>query len=163
MPFDLAKSATHRLARAAKAQRARSGAHLTAIGLYPGQEHVLKALSTGEAKTMSALAAELGVQPPTVTKMVTRLAAGGFVLRQTSEVDGRLARVSLTETGRALLGDIDKLYKRVEKEALAGFDDKDRKRIRKLLKKMEKNLLAAQGIDLPEEPDDLLDIEEAAE
>ncbi|RAI04025.1 MarR family transcriptional regulator [Acuticoccus sediminis] len=163
MPFDHSKSATHRLARAAKAQRARAGAHLSSIGLYPGQENVLKALADSDGKTMSALAAELGVQPPTVTKMVTRLAANGFVLRQTSEVDGRLARVSLTETGRALIGDIDKMWKRVEKEALAGFDDKDRKRIRKFLKKMEKNLLAANGIETPDDIDDLLDVEEAAE
>ena len=163
MPFDHAKSATHRLARAAKAQRARSGALLAAIGLYPGQENVLKALADGEGKTMSALAAELGVQPPTVTKMVTRLAANGFVLRQTSELDGRLARVSLTETGKALIGDIDRMYKRTEKEALAGLDEKDRKRLRKLLKKVEKNLLAAQGIETPDDLDDVLDLGEAAE
>ncbi len=163
MPFDHSKSATHRLGRAAKAHRARAGAHLSAHKLYPGQENVLKALADGNGKTMSALAAELGVQPPTVTKMVTRLAANGFVLRQTSEVDGRLARVSLTETGRALIGDIDKMYKRIEKEALAGFDDKDRKRIRRLLKKMEKNLLSAHGVETPAELDDPLDVEEAAE
>lgn len=163
MPFDHAKSATHRLARAAKAHRARAGSRLSAIGLYPGQEVVLKALAASDGQTMSALAAELGVQPPTVTKMVTRLAANGFVVRQTSEADGRLARVFLTEPGRALIGDIDKMWKSIEKEALAGFDDKDRKRIRKLLRKMEKNLLAANGVETPAELDDLLDVEEAAE
>jgi DNA-binding MarR family transcriptional regulator len=79
--------------------------------------------------------------------MVTRLATYGFVVRQTSEQDGRLARVFLTEPGRALLGEIDRMWKRLEKEALSGFDDKDRKRIRKLLRRMEKNLLAANGVD----------------
>ncbi|MCF3934185.1 MarR family transcriptional regulator [Acuticoccus sp. M5D2P5] len=145
MPFDYAKTATYRLAQAAKAQRARSGAHLSALGLHPGQEVVLKALARTDGQTMSELAAELGVQPPTVTKMVTRLAAYGFLVRQTSTTDGRLARVFLTDPGRALLNDIDKTWKRLEKEALTGFDDKDRKRLRRLLRKMEKNLLAAQG------------------
>ena len=148
MPFDHAKSATHRLAQAAKAQRTRAGVHLSQLGLFPGQEVVLKALAESDGQTMSALAAELGVQPPTVTKMVTRLATYGFVVRQTSEKDGRLARVFLTEPGRALIDDVDRLWKRLEKEALDGFDDKDRKRLRKLLRKMEKNLLSANGSDV---------------
>lgn len=164
MPFDHAKSATHRLAQAAKAQRTRSGVHLSQLGLYPGQEVVLKALADSDGQTMSALAGQLGVQPPTVTKMVTRLAAYGFVVRQTSEKDGRLARVFLTETGRALIDDVDRLWKRLEKEALAGFDDKDRKRVRKLLRRIEKNLLAANGADVvPDEPDaDDEDVDERA-
>lgn len=148
MPFDYTKSATHRLAQAAKAQRVRSGAHLNGLKLHPGQEVVLKALSEHDGLTMTALAAELGVQPPTVTKMVTRLAASGFVVRQTSDTDGRLARVFLTDTGRALIASVDKIWKRLEKEALAGFDDKDKRRLRKLLRKMEKNLLSANGVDL---------------
>lgn len=153
MPFDHTKTATHRLAQAAKAQRVRAGAHLNQLRLHPGQEVVLKALAEHDGLTMTALAAELGVQPPTVTKMVTRLAASGFVIRQTSEFDGRLARVFLTETGRAMIADVDRIWKRLEKEALQGFDDKDKRRLRKYLRKMEKNLLAANGVE-PRELDD---------
>lgn len=155
MPFQYAKSATHRLAQAAKAQRVRAGAHLSALGLHPGQEVVLKALADTDGMTMSALAAHLGVQPPTVTKMVTRLAAYGFLVRQTSATDGRLARVYLTETGRALIGDVDRMWKRLEKEALDGLDDRDKKRLRKYLRKIEKNLLAANGtVPDPQADDD---------
>lgn len=167
MPFDYQKSATHRLAQAAKAQRARAGVHLTTLQLHPGQEVVLKALDDTDGRTMSELAADLGVQPPTVTKMVTRLASHGFVVRQTSALDGRLARVFLTETGRALIGDVDRMWKRLEKEALAGFDEKDKKRLRKLLRRMEKNLLEANGVDVKarfmnrEDADDDLDDDEA--
>lgn len=162
MPFEHAKSATYRLAQAAKAQRTRAGVHLSALGLFPGQEVVLKSLAETDGRTMSALAADLGVQPPTVTKMVTRLATYGFVVRQTSEKDGRLARVFLTETGRALIDEVDKVWKRLEKEALDDIDDKDRKRLRKLLRKMEKNLLAANGAAVVQDDrvdDDLEDAE----
>ncbi|MEM6761784.1 MAG: MarR family transcriptional regulator [Pseudomonadota bacterium] len=161
MPFQYSKSATHRLAQAAKAQRVRAGAHLSGVGLHPGQEVVLKALANRDGLTMSELASELGVQPPTVTKMVTRLAAYGFVVRQASPTDGRLARVSLTEPGRAIIADIDKMWKRLEKEALAGFDDKDRKRLRRYLRKIEKNLLTAHGseaeLDLADDDDNELE------
>ncbi|MEM7696042.1 MAG: MarR family transcriptional regulator [Pseudomonadota bacterium] len=154
MPFEYAKTATYRLMQASKAQRARAGVHYSAHGLHPGQELVLKALGERDGRTMGDLALELGVQPPTVTKMVTRLAAYGLVLRQTSPTDGRLARVFLTDPGRALIGDVDKVWKRLEKEALAGFDDKDKKRLRRYLRKMEKNLLSANGVDAKSRADD---------
>ncbi|WMS43299.1 MarR family transcriptional regulator [Acuticoccus sp. MNP-M23] len=154
MPFQYSKTTIYRLTQAAKAQRSRFGTRLSGIGLHPGQEGVLKALTVQDGMTMSELAAELGVQPPTVTKMVTRLAAYGFVMRQTSPDDGRLSRVHLTEPGRALIGDIDKICKRLEKEALEGFDEKDRKRFRKYLRKVEKNLLKAGGAPIGPDSDD---------
>ena len=58
--------------------------------------------------------------------------------------DGRQAQVFLTERGRDAIGQIDKLWKRIEKTALAGIDDKDRKRLRKLLRQVERNLGAAK-------------------
>ena len=143
MPFQHTKSATYRLSQAHQAGRARAAEHLARIGLQPGQELALKALATDDGLTMSTLAAQLGVEPPTVTTMVTRLATHGLVVRQTSPMDGRLARDFLTDPGRALIADIDRQRKRLEKEALVGFDDKDKRRLRKLLRKMEKNLIKA--------------------
>ena len=140
MAFNFKKSVTFRLAQAAKAHRARAGTHLARIGLHPGQETVLKILADDDGQTMSQLAATLAVQPPTVTKMVTRLSAQGFLKRAASEADGRLARVFLTEEGRALVATIDTSWKRLEREALVGLDEKDRKKLRKLLRQIEKNL-----------------------
>ncbi|WP_425089504.1 MarR family winged helix-turn-helix transcriptional regulator [Stappia sp.] len=140
MAFNFKKSVTFRLAQAAKAHRARAGTHLARIGLHPGQETVLKILADNDGQTMSQLAATLAVQPPTVTKMVTRLSAQGFLRRAASEADGRLARVFLTEEGRALVATIDTSWKRLEREALVGLDEKDRKKLRKLLRQIEKNL-----------------------
>ena len=140
MAFNFKKSVTFRLAQAAKAHRARAGTHLARIGLHPGQETVLKILAGDDGQTMSQLAATLAVQPPTVTKMVTRLSAQGFLKRAASEADGRLARVFLTEEGRALVATIDTSWKRLEREALVGLDEKDRKKLRKLLRQIEKNL-----------------------
>ncbi|ADZ69228.1 MarR family winged helix-turn-helix transcriptional regulator [Polymorphum gilvum] len=149
MVFNYKKSVTYRLLQAAKAQRARSGGHLMRIGLHPGQELVLKVLADADGRTMSQLALALGVQPPTVTKMVTRLSAQGLVSRQVSESDGRLARVFLTEEGRGRIGAVDKAWKRLEKDAMAGLDDKDRKKLRKLLRHVERNLSLA-ALDEPD-------------
>ena len=140
MAFNYKKSVTFRLAQTAKAHRSRAGIHLSRIGLHPGQEAVLKVLSEDDGQTMSQLAAVLSVQPPTITKMVTRLSAQGFLRRAASETDGRLARVFLTDEGRALVETVDRSWKRLEREALAGLDEKDRKKLRKLLRQVEKNL-----------------------
>lgn len=150
MAFNYKKSVTFRLAQAAKAHRSRAGTHLARIGLHPGQEAVLKVLFDADGQTMSQLAAMLSVQPPTVTKMVTRLSAQGFLRRAASETDGRLARVFLTDEGRALVDTIDRSWKRLEREALVGMEDKDRKKLRKLLRQIEKNLgsRAVEDIDL---------------
>lgn len=153
MAFNYKKSITFRLVQAAKAQRARSGAHLMRIGLHPGQELVLKVLADSDGRTMSQLALALGVQPPTVTKMVTRLSTQGYVRRQVSDTDGRLARVFLTDEGRDLVASVDKAWKRLEREAMSGLDDKDRKKLRKLLRQVEKNLSLAVDDD-PEHEND---------
>ena len=144
MGLDHRRTITHRLAQAAHAYRVRSGSQLSRINLHSGQETLLKALSTADGMSMSDLAAALGVQPPTVTKMISRLAAQDYVERRAAPGDGRQAQVFLTERGRDVIGQIDKLWKRIEKTALVGIDDKDRKRLRKLLRQVERNLGAAK-------------------
>ncbi|AMN51754.1 MarR family transcriptional regulator [Labrenzia sp. CP4] len=163
MAFNYKKSITFRLVQAAKAQRARSGAHLMRIGLHPGQELVLKVLADTDGRTMSQLALALGVQPPTVTKMVTRLSSQGYVRRQVSDTDGRLARVYLTDVGRELVLSVDKAWKRLEREAMSGLEDKDRKKLRKLLRQVEKNLSISVDDDPEHEADFDTDGDEVAE
>jgi MarR family transcriptional regulator, organic hydroperoxide resistance regulator len=153
MTFLHRKTVTFRLGQAAKAYRSRAGTHLNRIGLHAGQESVLKALADEDGQTMSQLAQALGVQPPTVTKMVNRLSAQGLVRRQASDTDGRMARVHLTDLGIARVDDVDKVWKRVEKEALTGFEDKDKKRLRKLLRQLERNLLGGGALETEDDAD----------
>ena len=72
----------------------------------------------------------------------------------------RQAEIFLTERGRRAIASIDKMWKRIEKTALADIEDKDRKRLRKLLRQVERNL----GGKRPErlEDDDEREEEEAA-
>jgi DNA-binding MarR family transcriptional regulator len=140
MGFDHRRTVTHRLAQAAHAYRVRAGGQLARVGLHSGQETLLKSLSAEDGMTMSDIAVTLGVQPPTVTKMISRLAAQDYVERRPSSGDGRQAEVFLTERGRRAIASIDKVWKRIEKAALADIDEKDRKRLRKLLRQIERNL-----------------------
>ena len=147
MGFDHRRTVTFRLAQAAHIYRVRAGSRLSRIDLHSGQENLLKALEARDGQSMSDLASTLGVQPPTVTKMISRLAAQDYVERRASKGDGRQAMVFLTERGRKAISSIDKVWKRIEKDALAGIDDKDRKRLRKLLRQVERNVGAAANGD----------------
>ncbi|CAN5119872.1 MarR family winged helix-turn-helix transcriptional regulator [soil metagenome] len=145
MGFDHRRTITHRLAQAAHAYRVRAGGQLSRINLHSGQESLLKALADSDGLSMSDLAAALGVQPPTITKMISRLAAQDYVERRVSTGDGRQAQVFLTERGKHAIAMIDKVWKRIEKTAVTDIDEKDRKRLRKLLRQIERNLGAARA------------------
>lgn len=134
------KSVAGRLVAATRLYRSRAGAMLGPMGLHAGQEGVLNALALSDGQAMSELAGALGVQPPTVTKMVARLSAQGYVERRASEADGRQARVFLTKAGTALLESLDNLLVELEEQSLEGISEKDRKTLRKLLRKIARNL-----------------------
>ena len=63
----------------------------------------------------------------------------------------------LTERGRRVIANIDKMWKRIEKTALSDIEDKDRKRLKKLLRQVERNL----GGKRPERADEDDEREEA--
>jgi len=126
---------------AARLHRALVARKLTILGLYPGQEQVLKILAEGGDMTMGELAAALRVRPPTASKTVGRLAAQGLVERRNGGApDGRLVQVGLTQAGMEKSAAIDDLWFAAEDEMLADMDGKDVKRLRKLLRRMEKTL-----------------------
>lgn len=140
MSYNHRKTVTFRLAQAAKSHRQRSSGVLGRLNLHPGQDQILKALADSDGQTMGALAATLSVQPPTVTKMVARLSAQGLVERRQQADDGRSAKVFLSPDGKTLIEELDETLRGLEKDALRDIDDKDRKRIRKLLRLLERNL-----------------------
>jgi DNA-binding MarR family transcriptional regulator len=128
------------LTLAARRHRVRTAAMLSDIGLFPGQDKVLESLQGVEGLTMSEIAATLDVRPPTASKMVARMAAQGLLGRKGREGDARMVMVSITDEGRGRLDDLRRIAKRVEREALVGLDDKDIRRLRRLLKKVSRNL-----------------------
>jgi DNA-binding MarR family transcriptional regulator len=108
--------------------------------LYAGQDQLMLALAAQDGQTPGALASEIGVRPPTVTKTISRLQAQGFVEKRNSETDARQANIFLTDAGRDLIVGIEKSIRKTEKHALAGLDKKEQKVLSKLLRKIESSL-----------------------
>jgi DNA-binding MarR family transcriptional regulator len=141
------KSVGWALVQAARLHRSRTGDKLSELGLFAGQEQVLQALASSGPMTMGDLAAILRVRPPTASKTVSRLSSLKLIERHTEPGDARVVRVKLTKEGKRKAAAIDSLWDEVESELLAGFDNKERKRLRKLLRKAAKNLAGITGAD----------------
>jgi len=141
------KSVGWALVQAARLHRSRTGDKLSELGLFAGQEQVLQALASSGPMTMGDLAAILRVRPPTASKTVSRLSSLKLVERHTEPGDARVVRVKLTKEGKRKAAAIEALWDEVEAELLAGFDNKERKRLRKLLRKAAKNLAGITGAD----------------
>lgn len=141
------KSVGWSLVQAARLHRSRTGDKLSELGLFAGQEQVLQALAHSGPMTMGDLALILRVRPPTASKTISRLSSLKLVERHTEPGDARIVRVRLTREGKKKAAAIDALWNDVESELLAGFDNKDRKRLRKLLRRAAKNLASITGAD----------------
>jgi DNA-binding MarR family transcriptional regulator len=154
------KSVGWALVQTSRLHRSRTGDKLSELGLFAGQEQVLQALASSGPMTMGDLAAILRVRPPTASKTVSRLSTLKLVERHTEPGDARVVRVKLTKEGKRKASAIDAIWDEVEGELLAGFDNKDRKRLRKLLRKAAKNLAGLTGADQSgfESDDDLEDL-----
>jgi DNA-binding MarR family transcriptional regulator len=142
------RSTMTQLVLSARAGRTALSARLSAMGLYPGQDAVLLTLGADDGLSLRDLAERLTVRPPTITKTVARLTTQDLVEKRASATDARQSHAFLTAKGQALVEEVRETQRAVERNALRGLSEKERKTLRKLLQKVERNL----GVDL--EPDD---------
>lgn len=93
---------------------------------------VLGVLIRNGESTIGQLAAHERVQPPSMTRTVNALVEEGYVVRRSSEQDGRVVLIALAEKGRTML-----LADRKQRDAwlarkLAGLTPEERALIRQV-------------------------------
>ncbi|MGH6763541.1 MAG: MarR family winged helix-turn-helix transcriptional regulator [Phyllobacterium sp.] len=137
---DRAPVILHRLQSAARLTRTSLATRLLDHGFYAGQDALMLQLAAEDGLTPSALAQRLGVRPPTITKTISRLQSQGFVEKRGSATDQRQAHIFLTDAGQDAIKAIEKSLRKTEKEAMRGFDKKERKALIKYLARLEANL-----------------------
>jgi DNA-binding MarR family transcriptional regulator len=128
-PPDLAES----LLTFARALRARHAALLAPHGLHPGQDALLMALWHQPGLRQTDLAAQLRVEPPTITRMVRRLERGGLVERRRDLDDGRTLRVHPTQRARLLEAVVRRVWLELDAELIATLGAADAERFRRLV------------------------------
>ena len=123
-----------------KAHRARAEAALNKLGLHTGQEMLLLRLWGEEGIPQSQLAASMGVEPPTATKMLQRMEHAGLIERRPDPEDARISRVYLTERSRALEQPVLEVWKQLEAQTVAGLSDTEQALLHRLLMQVSANL-----------------------
>ena len=93
-----------------------------------------------DGRTQANLADALGVEPPTVTKMLQRMENADLVDRRPDATDRRAVRVFLTPKGRRLKSRVDKLWAELETRTVVGLSDRQQGTLRSLLNSLEGNL-----------------------
>lgn len=117
------------------------------LGLYRGQPRVLFALWDQEGLTQKDLADQMMITPATVTKMLQRMEKSGFITRQQDLGDQRITRVYLTEEGRQVKGQVEKVWKTMEAETFADLTTDEKVILRRFLLHIRDNLQLVTGED----------------
>lgn len=128
------------LAQICKAHRSQAETNLNCIGMHAGQEMFLMQLWAEDGQTQSQLAERLGVQLPTVNKMLGRLEVVGLVERRADPDDQRVSRVYLSAQGNALQGDVMGAWVALEERTLLNLTTDERILLRRLLMQVHANL-----------------------
>ncbi|WP_195822622.1 MarR family winged helix-turn-helix transcriptional regulator [Roseobacter sp. MH60115] len=88
---------------------------LEPLGLRPRQARVLHALGRVGTCSQVDLARAFNVSPASMSTMTQRLVQGGYILREVDPEERRTNTLQLTEKGRALLSDVHKAWRAVDK------------------------------------------------
>ncbi len=118
---------------------------MAGVGLHVGQEMVLSHLWDQDGLTPSELADRLGVEPPTVTNMLSRMEKAEYLERCRDLRDARCTRVYLTDKGRELREPVERRWEAVQKNAFAGITAQEETLLRGLLGRIQANLTREPG------------------
>ncbi|MDP9454966.1 MAG: MarR family transcriptional regulator [Actinomycetota bacterium] len=136
----IGETAGFALAKACKVHRASVGAALQEVGLHVGQEMVLLELWEEDGLKGGELVERLGVEPPTISRMLGRMETRGLLERRRDPEDARSFRVYLTEGGRDLRGPVEDLWRRIEDRAFGGMSEEEKTLFKGLLSRVRENL-----------------------
>ena len=95
-----------------------------------------------EPRSQADLTRELAIEPPTTSKMLSRLARAGLIARTRSELDRRTVLVTLTEAGRALEGPVNAAWRTLEADTVGGLTPEEQDDLMVLLGRVLDSLAA---------------------
>lgn len=109
------------LAEAARAWRARLDERLRPLGLSQARWIILLRLSRhGDGVAQKVLADRVGIEGPTLVRLLDRMTEDGWLERRESETDRRCKTVHLTDKARDVIEEIRKVATTLRSELLAG-------------------------------------------
>lgn len=140
------------VARLARVWRRKADQTLSAHGLSEATAHPLLILSRGGANVrQGVLAEEMGLEGPSVVRLIDLLAAEGLVERREDPTDRRAKILHLTPLGEAKANEIKRVMRRVRAELMKGIAPAELATAFDVLRRIE--LSANHLIEVAEEAD----------
>jgi DNA-binding MarR family transcriptional regulator len=119
---------------------------MSGCGLSLARTKVLMRLSVQGALRQSALAAELGLAPHSITDIVDALERAGLAERQPDPTDRRAKLVAITSAGQACLGVANATRDRLLTQIFGALSQEERATLLRLLDTLDE---AAHAVDGP--------------
>jgi len=114
------------IGESARLWRTRLNERLRPLGLSQARWMVLLHLSRrGDGVMQKALAEWIGIEGPTLVRILDRMTEDGWIERRESTADRRAKTVHLTRQANAIIKRIDKIAAQLRREVLAEVDDAD--------------------------------------
>ncbi|MGO4908190.1 MarR family winged helix-turn-helix transcriptional regulator [Pseudorhodobacter sp. W20_MBD10_FR17] len=104
----------HGLLHSANLVEAELRRHIAPLGIHPRQAQILDAMDRLGPVSQADLAAEFGTTPASMSTMMDRLLAAGYITRTPNPASRRQNVLELTEKGRTLLDGIAKAWTAVD-------------------------------------------------
>ncbi|MEL6461301.1 MAG: MarR family transcriptional regulator [Cyanobacteria bacterium J06641_2] len=141
---NLLLTTTYLMVRVAKAHRVLVSSVLADMNLHIGQERLLMELWQEDGLTQTKLAERLCIEPPTLTKMLSRLEKTKLLEKRRDAEDARICRIFLTEKGYSFQEPVTELWLSLEETILANLSLEERLLFRRLLMQIFDNLESAK-------------------
>ncbi len=121
--------------------RALFDARVKERGLTLSRARALFALSKRDGLNQRELAEELGIETPTIVRLLDGMEKQGFIERRVEASDRRAKQIHMTERGRGIADEIDKLACEIRQQVLDGVDAKDKATALQVVSMMAGNIL----------------------
>lgn len=136
----LTETVSFALSYVCKAHRNAMDRMIADLGLYAGQEVILKHLWQDNGQTQTQLAEKARVQPATMSKVLSRMQEAGLVERRTDAEDSRVTRVYLTARSEALQTAMKQVWAEMEAQITRNMTPEECALLRRLLLQVQENL-----------------------
>jgi DNA-binding MarR family transcriptional regulator len=112
---------------------------LPSIGVTPSQYVSLSLLAAQEDKSSAALARRAGVSPQFMSEVIAALESKSLIVRSANPEWRRVLHIELTDAGRALLEQCDRMADELEARLVAGLSPEEVAVLRKALTRIARN------------------------
>ena len=118
---------------------------LSHVNLHPGQMPMLDILYRQEGLSQREICSRLCIKPSTVTVSLQRMEKAALIYRVADAKDKRIQRIYLTDSGKEIHREVEKIRKEVGSVMLQGMTPEEVDHLKKQILQMQENMEKMPG------------------